>query len=185
MAQRDRAAPAFIKDLIFRGVDARLKGELDRVRESYEEESGVNVELPMPNFMRTRPTVFPEQAATLVIFTRETAFDAEETQKKHGSDYALAGIGASVYQSTLQVEFLCRGGAGVSGLRDFEVLNIQCQNTIWAAYQAVFSLNQDPSVADGNLILYETAEGMQFDNTRGNEFPLTEYGTFSFHAFVG
>ena len=136
------------------------------------------------------------------MFSRRTAFDRAETEKKSGSDYTLKDLpvkpGSGVYATTLQVEFYCRGGGGTQaipadgdtparpGLRDYEALNIRCQNVIWAAYLVVLDIAEDPKFAqESGLELIETLEGMEFDNTRGHEFPLTEYGTFSFHAFVG
>ena len=95
--------------------------------------------------------------------------------------------GESVYATTIHVELYCRGGTPIPehDLQEFEVLNIQCQNMIWAAYLTVLDIGHDRQLESQGLRLIEVSEGMEFDNTRGDEFPLTEYGTFSFQVFVG
>ena len=72
MASRDKAAPAFIKDVIFKELKNRLRGKLGEVRRSYAAEENAGVDIPLfdeeegvydfsnINFLRTKPEYFPE-----------------------------------------------------------------------------------------------------------------------------
>ena len=148
-------------------------------------------------YARTKPVSFP--SSRLVLFARSTTYSAEETANQSGAGYALQGIsiepGKAVYATEFQVEFFStegnpdteEGGEGLSGVDpSAEALNIICQNVIWAAYRTILDIGNDTTFEQATgLKLIEVSEGMHFDNTRGEEFPVTEYGTFAFTAFVG
>ena len=201
MAIRDRAAPAFIKNRVLQALQARLPAKLAEVREKYLASEGVDVPLPFsqdeenPKIRRTKPAHFGEVAPqTLVLFARHTAFDARESAEKIKADQTLLTPNTGeliqpakgVYGTTLQVEFYCQNPSTVvEGLDEAEVINIQCQNTIWGAYLCMLDIGDDPVMESEGLRLIEVSEGMNFDNTRGDDWPLTEYGTFAFRVFVG
>lgn len=206
---RDKAAPAFIRELILDGFEidedgrliegGRLKKKIDEVQEHFADEWKITVPLydkKLSTVKRTRPKDFPDGQDTLVVFPENTAFDREETERKRGSNYNLAGVsiqpGIGVYATTIQVEIFVKNQSTDGAFKKNknplpyeEVMNIRCQNMIWAAYLAVLEIGESKEFERRGLRLIEVDQGMGFDNTRSEEFLITEYGTFSFHAFVG
>ena len=184
MAEEDDGAPAFVKELFFREIRDRLPAKLIEIQQRYAARWGDDVSLPMPDMVRTQPERFPESEKTLVLFAEETEF-REVRVDDHGSVAGEVSEGQGTYASGVRVDYYCRGAVPVAGLREVEVLNIQCQNTLWAARKTVIDI--------GNLVHYEGEYGLrmvevgklQFDNTRGRRFPLTEWGMFRFIPFVG
>lgn len=180
MAAKDRAAPAFVKEYYLSQIRRKdmIEAELERVRASFYKEAGLDIPLPVPDFERTRPDKFPAKSKIMVIYVENTQV-ADVRQPAHGSledvDFEPGQAG---YESSIRVEYFCRGGTPIGGLKGYEVLNIQCQNTVWAAYNTVINVAEKTS-HDISL-----EGGLVFDNIRGEKFPLMEWGMFRFYPTV-
>ena len=178
MAQRDRGAPAFVKEHYFRRMVEALPAKLVEVRASYLEETQLDIPLPTPDFARTKPDSYPTKSKTMVVYTQNTAIGRSQ-QPPHGSLEKVDIVpGQTGYESSIMVEYYCRGAQQQGDLKGYEVLNIECQNTLWAAYLVVID------IAELSVHEVELQGGLTFDNTRGATFPLTEWGMFRFYPTV-
>lgn len=188
-----KGAPAFIREHFFQEIRSLLPGKLEKTRRAFLKEWKFDIELPAPELVRTKPEGWPK-SRTIVVYTRNTRAEAISAVPQ-GSIEAPRSIrpGQHPYASMMFVEYYCRGGSFVEEeddmdpntqperLKGYEVLNIQCQNTLWAAYNVVLDIGRASS------FLVEMDEGLTFDNTRGDNpqrFPLTEWGMFRFIVTV-
>lgn len=174
---------------------------------SFSHEWKDSPELKLSN---TRPEYFPEKDNLLVLYVNSTAIDQRDQGDREPAEYSL-GPDSRFYRSTIQVEFYSRRAdfgekspdAKPPSIPDPErpsvpdpeppyaeplsvpeQLNIQCKLVLWAVYKAIAEIGADDALEKKGLHMLEMS-GMEFDNIRGRQFPLTEFGMFRFAALMG
>ena len=187
MAARDLGAPAFVKEYYFGRIQEALPAKLAEVKASYLEETQLDIPLPTPDFARTKPSSFPAKSKTMVIYTENTAI-GDLREPPHGSlEKVDIAPGQAGYESSIRVEYFCRGAQQQGDLRGYEVLNIECQNTLWAAYLVVIDVaEQSPhhGRTAGRADLRQHPRG-HFSADRMGHVPFLSYRPLIFYISLG